>query len=246
MQGRAGFTLLELSIVLTIIALIVGGIMYGQELYRQSELRSVVTEFIELDTAITNFKTKYSALPGDMRDAWDYWQTMGCGANANPVTTANPTGCNGDGNSELSEMEGVRAWQHMTLAQLIPGSYRGDFQDNPTTLIPGTHIPPSTIEGGGYMYYHRFVYDVRRKNLIGLGISGTTTNRSNLQTSVVSGPEAKDIDSKIDDGVANTGRMQAGFASCTGFAFNTTGGDYLMSATTPSNACILWYVGTAE
>lgn len=41
---RAAFTLVELSIVLVILGLLVGGVLSGQSLIRASELRSVATE----------------------------------------------------------------------------------------------------------------------------------------------------------------------------------------------------------
>ena len=41
---RAGFTLIELSIVLVIIGLIVGGVLVGQELIRAAFVRAQITQ----------------------------------------------------------------------------------------------------------------------------------------------------------------------------------------------------------
>jgi len=44
MKMKSGFTLIELSIVLVIIGLIVGGILVGQDLIRAAELRKLYSE----------------------------------------------------------------------------------------------------------------------------------------------------------------------------------------------------------
>ena len=43
-KGRQGFTLLELSIVLVIIGLVIGGITVGKDLIRSAELNSLVSD----------------------------------------------------------------------------------------------------------------------------------------------------------------------------------------------------------
>ncbi|MFZ4541879.1 MAG: type II secretion system protein [Rickettsiales bacterium] len=53
------FSLVELSIVLVILGLLVGGILSGQALIRASELRSVSTEQQRYFTAIQTFRDKY-------------------------------------------------------------------------------------------------------------------------------------------------------------------------------------------
>jgi prepilin-type N-terminal cleavage/methylation domain-containing protein len=62
---QSGFTLLELSIVLVIIGLIVGGVMVGQTLIRQAGMQSILKEKAQYFTAVQTFKMKYSGLPGD-------------------------------------------------------------------------------------------------------------------------------------------------------------------------------------
>jgi len=48
-----GFTLIELSIVLIIISLIVGGIINGKALIKSSEVQSAITEIGNMKTLMT-------------------------------------------------------------------------------------------------------------------------------------------------------------------------------------------------
>jgi prepilin-type N-terminal cleavage/methylation domain-containing protein len=75
-RGRAaGFTLIELSIVLVIIGLIVGGILTGQELIKSATVRSEVSELENIETAIYAFRDKYGGLPGDLSNATAFFGT---------------------------------------------------------------------------------------------------------------------------------------------------------------------------
>ena len=64
---QRGFTLVELSIVLVILGLLVGGVLSGQSLIRAAELRAVSTEHSKFVTAMNSFRDKYFAAPGDMK-----------------------------------------------------------------------------------------------------------------------------------------------------------------------------------
>lgn len=65
LPSNRGFTLIELSIVLVIIALIVGGALAGQELITQSQIRKLISQKERFATAANTFRTKYNCLPGD-------------------------------------------------------------------------------------------------------------------------------------------------------------------------------------
>lgn len=65
---NAGFTLIELSVVLIIIGLIAGGLLSGQELIVQAEIRKTVSQVEKMDAAINAFRLKYDCLPGDCSD----------------------------------------------------------------------------------------------------------------------------------------------------------------------------------
>ena len=58
---RQGFSLVELSIVLVILGLLVGGVLSGQSLIRASELRKYTTSADKYKTAILSFRDKYFA-----------------------------------------------------------------------------------------------------------------------------------------------------------------------------------------
>ena len=70
--GKAAFTLIEISIVLVIIGLIVGGVLVGRDLIRSAELQTIITDKNKYITAVNTFRTKYNELPGDMKTATTY------------------------------------------------------------------------------------------------------------------------------------------------------------------------------
>src|SRR5215475_7293609 len=65
-DSESAFTLIELSIVLVIIGLIVGGILTGQDLIKQASLRATVAQLDKYNTAAYTFRNKFGSLPGDI------------------------------------------------------------------------------------------------------------------------------------------------------------------------------------
>jgi hypothetical protein len=68
-SARTGFTLIELSILLVVIGLIVGGVLVGQDLIRSAGIRKTISELQKFQTAIATFKGKYDCLAGDCPNA---------------------------------------------------------------------------------------------------------------------------------------------------------------------------------
>lgn len=65
---RKGFSLVELSIVLVILGLLVGGVLAGKDLIRSAAVKSQISQFSEVAIAARAFKDKYFALPGDLAE----------------------------------------------------------------------------------------------------------------------------------------------------------------------------------
>ena len=62
---QAGFTLVEIAIVLVIIGLLLGGILKGQEMITQAKIKNVVNDFNGITAAVNSYQDRYRALPGD-------------------------------------------------------------------------------------------------------------------------------------------------------------------------------------
>lgn len=76
---NVGFTLVEMSIVLVIIGLLVGGILVARGLIKAAELRATLSQVNQITAAVNTFKLRYNALPGDLTiadvTAWGFVPT---------------------------------------------------------------------------------------------------------------------------------------------------------------------------
>ena len=131
-KARLGFSLVELSIVLVILGLLVGGVLAGQSLIRSSQMRSITEDINRFRAATASFTDKYGFMPADFPKATMVWgelhaDTATCqGTN---TTTAGTATCNGDGDGIVSKIsnwnytELMTYWQHLGNAGLLDGQY---------------------------------------------------------------------------------------------------------------------------
>ena len=211
---KHGFTLMEISIVVVIIALIIAGIYTGLSLMRTSQLRSVASEFASYTQAIGSFKDKYQALPGDFSGASGVWS----GAS------------NGDGNGLIvTNVAGVRpdeqfiAWKHLALAELIKGSFTGTAGSGGVRdRMVGSNIAPSSLNSagwglisvtltdiaGGYSEIPYTAPDTAPNHVLWLG-GRSVSATADSQAPVITGSEALEIDTKMDDGLPGSGKVIA-------------------------------------
>jgi prepilin-type N-terminal cleavage/methylation domain-containing protein len=160
-----GFSLVELSIVLVIVGLLTGGILLGQNLIRNAEIQSVISDYQKYRDGALAFRDQYDALPGDMSDASSYWGVQ----NATPATcrtTASTSDltCNGDGNGLVTDstgsMEHFRFWQHLVSAKIISGRFNGINVGGVSIAAhtPGTNSPAMKMDNVGWSVYSDGVY----------------------------------------------------------------------------------------
>ena len=64
MRAQAGFTLVELAIVMIIIGLLIAGVLKGQALINNARVTSTVAQTKAIEAATTTFKDTYAALAG--------------------------------------------------------------------------------------------------------------------------------------------------------------------------------------
>lgn len=249
--STTGFTLLELTTVLTIIGLIVGGLAVGFSLVGQSELRNVMMEKEKYESAIIQFKEKYQGLPGDLYNATSFWPVAAsCGWAASSGSTV----CNGNGDGKIAAdisthgFEANRAWRQLALAEIIEGSYTGQFTNpSPSPAEPGTRTPATDYYNkalGWQTYYvgpksaDSNFFDGHYKHILFLGKSSlddTAANKGGMRLM-----DLIEIEEKFDDGSPVTGQIRSGKESGTFGGSTCINGD-TSAATyrTPPDASII-------
>lgn len=222
-----GFTLVELAVVLTIIALLIGGVLKGQEMIEDARVVSTVAQVYSYEGATATFKKVYSELPGDMPEASDRLSNCpGC----DPAVAASagdgwigPTDTvftSGSGNSSslawtwqgYSEGSGVKSenrlyWPHLYAAGLITGITTTDISE-PASF--GSTLPAARI-GGGFLIGSipsRTDAFARMEGIILALVPTELVSTATSQRYLLTPMRAAQIDRKMDDGFPLSGNVQ--------------------------------------
>ena len=181
-----GFTLIEIAIVLVIIGLLLGGVLKGQELITSARVRNLISQQDGIKAAFFGFQDRFRAFPGD------YTQATVNIANVTATAACGNGNGNGNGQIETTNNEMILAWEHLSKAGFITGTYTCAAADGATT----TPVNP-------YNVYMRIIYDGD------YGISAGGAPRHNIKTGAQIPVEIlSEVDRKIDDGSPYTGGFQ--------------------------------------
>jgi hypothetical protein len=217
--------------VLIVIGLLIAGITGGASLIKSSELRSVMSEARGYAVAVNAFYSQYDALPGD------YNQAVG--------SESTYLGDN-DGNIEFAAdfdtipgSEGTVAWYALKQIGAIDDSLT--YAASNTSQVPGTNIPASKIKSAGWIFDY-----YNSQNVVLLTAATTVTDAdgddaNDVATAALVPSDALAVDSKIDDGVSNTGKVRANIinSSPTGTCVDTDDNSYVIGGSTKT--CVISY-----
>jgi prepilin-type N-terminal cleavage/methylation domain-containing protein len=169
-----GFTLVELSIVIVIIGLLIGGMLKGYRVMEQSRVTATITMVGSIDGAAKTFYDTYSSFPGDMLEAPAHLPDCdNCGISA--ATNFDPNvaciaGNDGGGNGVVGSCvwnmylfqsasylgsttpstdvmnETVLFWLELSRADLISGITDDGITNGPASF--GGSLPKAPLGGG--------------------------------------------------------------------------------------------------
>src|SRR5471030_96946 len=110
---QAGFTLVEIAIVLVIIGLLLGGILKGQEMIVQAKVKNSIQDFSGVSAAFYGYQDRYRAIPGDDIGAtrWTTPGTVVAGNNDRILT----------GLYNASSGESAQWWDHLRRSGFVTG-----------------------------------------------------------------------------------------------------------------------------
>lgn len=69
MVGKKSFTLVEISIVMCVVALLIGSLIGGRKLVERAKIQATIAEIQNYQSAFAKFYDTYGYMPGDMPDA---------------------------------------------------------------------------------------------------------------------------------------------------------------------------------
>lgn len=248
-KRQHGFTLVEIAIVLVVIGLLLGGILKGQQLINSARVRNLADQNSGVQAAYYGFVDRFRSLPGDMVAATACTTVSNtianCGGTPDIGGTAGTTGGNGRIDTII---EASAVWAHLSAAGFLNGTFSGtdaaggtlDTAAEYAVAVPTGGVPPNAFQGPILLgHSNDYLTSTARDSVVRLAFSFG----GNIPVTIL-----RDLDQKLDDGVAGTGVMRSAadttdttnpagtYAAITDYTIGTS--NNCVNATTPAT----WFV----
>lgn len=249
MKKHHGFTLVELSVVLVIIGLLIGGVIQAQSMIQEAQNTSTIAQVEAYNGAVAQFRSVYAGYPGDIDGEA---RLPNCNSACKPeenddtindgfvgntwgtwIWKFREPGFDGDGN------ENILFWLHLYKAGLITDVNDQILSNTGMTFKFGVTHPAAAV-GGGFIVKHPAGREqqidapgnVRGIQGLVIGLakypyptSGSTggLDQKRAGDNVLTPERAFLIDKKIDDGMPASGKVQ-GYGTRNSCFVQTSGG----------------------
>ena len=185
---QAGFTLVEIAIVLVIIGLLLGGVLKGQEMIENAKVKNAINDLKGVTAAFNSYVDRFRTIPGDdgplatLQARGGTWTGITVAGNADGVLTITAANAFAPGGEE------VAFWQHLRASGFIAG--------NPV-LIGTAALPRNAFNGNMAVANNT--------------LAATTGMSQGISTCLgqVPGKAARQMDTQEDDGNPATGTVRA-------------------------------------
>jgi prepilin-type N-terminal cleavage/methylation domain-containing protein len=218
-ERKDGFTLVELSIVLVIMGLLIGGILVAQSMISTSKITATIQQIGQFDAGVENFKTKYNYLPGD---------APAFGGDGNGVISGVGTTGGYYLNVAGFDCEIAAFWNNIDPQNYPGASVCDDVGVQANTTGPNKNVPLSKLGSPNAFFIasampdnstNRSADPASQRNYYAIldGAQAQTADyifQSTCPTcsgrSSVKPADLLALDKKIDDGIGNTGNVLSG------------------------------------
>ena len=177
-RSQAGFTLVEVAIVMVIIGLLIGAVLKGQAMIQNAKIKRVTKQADELRAAVMTFYDKYSSYPGD----------------ENSTVFPNGDTHNGNGDGQIAAAEADMLFEDLQRADIISGNFDGDGEDSIPNHAFGDKVRINWVNPGQglnhFIQYENLPWDVCLEIDLKYddGVYNTGSIRANEAYVVASGP----------------------------------------------------------
>ncbi|MDX1949763.1 MAG: hypothetical protein SFT90_04600 [Rickettsiales bacterium] len=190
------FKLLHFITIIILVGMVASAIIIISNVNKEFKIREVAGQLQKYKYATLSFNNVYNSLPGDTDKASFYWKDKTKDGNNNRKITH-------------KDSEGILAWQHLQLADLIKSdfTFKGVWQDgNEGKIIANFNAPFEAIHNAVFYFDNN-----ENDNFNFIGVADIEEGKIDSPPSkpVFTPEEAMRLDLMIDDGYPDSGNIRA-------------------------------------